>query len=128
MSAAALLTQVRRAGVSLSVKGGRLLVTAPIGVVTPAMRQELTAAKPALLELLTAKPIRDARLRRVDFRLKGDAPGAWCTALGPDEAELIADIRERYRERLDGLRPYPLNRCESVSGAQQCEAESIKVP
>ena len=105
-----------------------MLVTAPAGVVTPTMRQELADAKPALVQLLTVKPVRDSRLRRVDFRLKGDATNAWCTALGPDEAELIADIRVRYRERLDGLRPYPLNGRDLLSGAQDCEEPTIKVP
>jgi hypothetical protein len=121
MSVAALLTEVRRAGVSLSVRGDRLLVTARAGVVTSHMRQELVAAKPQLLELLTAKPIRSAGLCRVDFRLKVDAPGIWHTALGPDQTELLVDLRARYRERLDGLRPYPL------CGAE-VESEPTKFP
>lgn len=113
MSVAALLNQVRRAGVSVSAQGDRLLVTAPTGVVTSAMRQELIAVKPELLELLTAKPVRIAGLCRVDFRLKIDVPGIWHTALGPDQSELLADLRARYRERLDVLRPYASNRMHS---------------
>ena len=50
-----------------------------------------------------ARPVA-ARLRVVEFRLKVDEPGRWHTALGPDADDLIADLRDRYRDRLYGIR------------------------
>lgn len=46
-------------------------------------------------------------LQVVSFRLKIDPPGVWHTALGPDVADLIADLRGRYGARLDGVKVRP---------------------
>lgn len=71
---------------------------------------------------------RQAGLSIVNFRLKVDAPGIWHTALGPDQLDLIADLRARYRERLDGLRPHPLSNPDSESDASRSGAEPTKFP
>ncbi len=85
--------------------------------VTPARNQALQP-KPAPLRACTpvtpvtpqkrevSKPARIG-LQSVQFRLKADPPGVWHTALGPDADDLAADLRDRYRERLDGLRVNP---------------------
>jgi hypothetical protein len=52
MTATELLTAVRQAGIVLEVRGDRLHVEAPAGVLTPTLRDELTRCKAALLELL----------------------------------------------------------------------------
>jgi amino acid adenylation domain-containing protein len=53
VSATDLLRRLHRAGVRLSAADGRLSYQAPAGVMTDALRAELRAHKPALLELLT---------------------------------------------------------------------------
>jgi len=47
-----ILAYVRQAGIRLEVRGDRLHVEAPVGVVTPQVRDALARHKPALLELL----------------------------------------------------------------------------
>ena len=53
-SASALLDRLHAAGVQLTANGDKLHVSAPPGVLTPELRAELLANKPALLEVLTA--------------------------------------------------------------------------
>ena len=74
-------------------------------------KTDRTPNKPLLSVLAVAHPGTfeksrgdGARLRIVEFRLKSDVPGRWHTALGPDADDLIADLRDRYRDRLDGIR------------------------
>lgn len=101
MTAAALLAEVARSGVRLTVRGDRLHVEARAGIVTPAMRDRLAEAKAELIALLKPTP---PKLQMVHFRLKADREDVWHTALGPDSDDLIADLRDRYRDRLDGVR------------------------
>lgn len=101
MTAADLLAEVTRFGVRLTVRGDRLHVEARAGTVTPAMRDRLAEAKAELVALLT--PTRP-KFRMVQFRLKVDPEHVWHTALGPDADDLAADLRDRYRERLDDVR------------------------
>lgn len=44
------------------------------------------------------------RLRVVEFRLTSDAQGRWHTALGPDLEKLVLDLRDRFGDRLAGIR------------------------
>lgn len=104
MTAADLLAEVTRVGVRLTVRGDRLHVEARAGTVTPAMRNRLADAKAELIALLT--PTRP-KFRMVQFRLKVDPEHVWHTALGPDADDLATDLRDRYRDRLDGLRVKP---------------------
>src|SRR3954452_14770165 len=53
MNASALLADLRRRGIQLSVAGERLSVDAPKGSVTPDLRNELTEHKSDLIRLLT---------------------------------------------------------------------------
>lgn len=101
MTAADLLAEVTRVGVRLTVRGDRLHVEARAGTVTPAMRDRLADAKAELVALLT--PTRP-KFRMVQFRLKVDPEHVWHTALGPDADDLAADLRDRYRDRLDDVR------------------------
>lgn len=53
MSAAELLIRLQRRGVEVTAKAGELVVDAPAGALSPALRQELREQKRALIELLT---------------------------------------------------------------------------
>ena len=55
MTAGQLLCELRRAGVSLGLRGGVLVVDAPAGVLTEAVRSAVTAAKPELIGLLAGE-------------------------------------------------------------------------
>lgn len=44
------------------------------------------------------------RLRVVEFRLTSDVSGRWHTALGPDLEKLVLDLRDRFGDRLAGIR------------------------
>lgn len=101
MTAAALLAEVARSGVRLTVRGDRLHVEARAGAVSPAMRERLIEAKAELVALLKPTP---PELQVVHFRLKADREGVWHTALGLDAGDLIADLHDRYRDRLAGVR------------------------
>ena len=54
MSASALLQEMERLGIVLSVNGDHLRVDALKGALTPDLRQALAAHKPEVLKLLTA--------------------------------------------------------------------------
>jgi amino acid adenylation domain-containing protein len=56
MSLEELLTHLRLSDASIAADGDQLRLNAPAGVVTPALRDELAANKPALLALLRAHP------------------------------------------------------------------------
>lgn len=82
--------------------------------VTPAANRALQP-KPAPLRACTpvtpvTSPNRNGAradwfgLQLVEFRTSGDPVGVWHTALGPDADDLIADLRDRYRDRLSGVR------------------------
>lgn len=55
MSLTTLLTDLRSAGVALACKGDGLVVQAPAGAMTPALRSRLSEHKPALMAWLTGK-------------------------------------------------------------------------
>lgn len=44
------------------------------------------------------------RLRVVEFRLTGDVSDRWHAALGPDLEKLVLDLRDRFGDRLAGIR------------------------
>ena len=52
MTAATLITNLRKAGVQLYREGARLIVEAPPGVVTPEIRLELSRSKQELLKAI----------------------------------------------------------------------------
>ncbi|MGD0950447.1 MAG: hypothetical protein ABSA52_23895 [Candidatus Binatia bacterium] len=52
MTAAALLAELRRLGAFLTVVGDKLRVEAPVGTITPEIRETLARFKPALLAIL----------------------------------------------------------------------------
>jgi len=52
MTAAALLAELRNRGASVAVVGNRLRVEAPVGAITPEIRETLVRFKPALLAIL----------------------------------------------------------------------------
>lgn len=54
--AVALIEKTRKKGVRLSVNGKKLHVDAPVGVMTPGLRAELTYHKSELLQLLAKNP------------------------------------------------------------------------
>jgi hypothetical protein len=56
MNAAALLSMLRNAGATISSGRGRLIVEAPPGVLTAAVREDLAKHKAAVLALLGATP------------------------------------------------------------------------
>lgn len=106
MTAADLLAEVTRVGVRLTVRGDRLHVEARAGTVTPAMRERLIEAKAELVALLTPVKPMVPTLQMVHFRLNADPENVWHTALGPDADDLIADLHDRYRDRLYGIRKF----------------------
>jgi amino acid adenylation domain-containing protein len=55
MTTAALLSELRRRGIRLSVDGDRLRCVAPKGALTPEIRDEIAARKPEILAILGAK-------------------------------------------------------------------------
>jgi tubulysin polyketide synthase-like protein len=69
MSARQLWTDLERAGVTLTAAAGKLRVSAPAGVVTPAMREQLAEARDELLALLAASEASDVSPDpRAEFR------------------------------------------------------------
>ena len=56
MSAVPLIVELRRAGIVLSAVGDRLHVEAPIGVVTPVLRQRIAENKAGLMAELKLEP------------------------------------------------------------------------
>jgi hypothetical protein len=52
MTAAALLAELQRRGASLTANGDKLRVEAPVGTLTPDIREALVRFKPALLAIL----------------------------------------------------------------------------
>ena len=56
MSATELLQYISALGVRLKTDGGRLLIDAPAGTVTPELKKALTAKKAELIRLLSGKP------------------------------------------------------------------------
>lgn len=55
MTAAELLKQVTALDIRLRTDGGKLLIDAPIGAVTPELKEMLSAKKPELIRLLSSK-------------------------------------------------------------------------
>ena len=96
MSAAALLHELQAAGVTLTATAGRLHVEAPKGAITPALRERITRAKPAIIAVLTkqASPdtIRAHLLELAEFECLepalvhrlDDSDLATCTGLGDE--------------------------------------------
>lgn len=62
MSAVHVLEQARALGIVLSGCGGRLRYEAPVGRLTPELRQALIAHKAAILDLLEVERLRSRRI------------------------------------------------------------------
>ena len=72
MSAAALLSELRAAGVTLAANGDRLKVQAAPGILTPEITARLKAAKPELMAILTGEAANDEGEARTDDALLAD--------------------------------------------------------
>ena len=61
-AAEVLLVELREAGVTVTADGGQLRINAPIGIVTPLLRERMVENKPALLELFGRRMPEHAQL------------------------------------------------------------------
>lgn len=80
MTPETLLKNLGQKGVRLTVRGDRIAIVAPVGVVTSEMKAEITRLKPALIQLLTKSATASCtgRFRFVDGLLEfGDIPIGW---------------------------------------------------
>ncbi|TAM57202.1 MAG: hypothetical protein EPN49_15795 [Rhodanobacter sp.] len=96
MSAVELIHQCRAAGIRLKPKGDRLHVEAPIGTLTPELRQALTDHKLALLALHTTR----ARLRVLAASM--GIPRAVVDDLPLEELEATAEQAALCEGHMDG--------------------------
>ena len=92
MSALVLMCDLQAAGVVLEARDGRLKVDAPIGLLTPQIRDSLARHKRELLAMLAADPAEYENWAPLE-----DAPVAWT-----DRADVIAVVEDLADE---GVRP-----------------------
>lgn len=57
MTAAELMDKLERLGVKLSISGDKLRLQAPVGVITPELKEAVLKHKPALMALLSGQPV-----------------------------------------------------------------------
>lgn len=98
MTAHELLSDLKCRGIDVVVVGDRLRVTAPVGVVTPALRETIQAHKLELLSLLTP----NAPAAR--FRYTGDHMAFGDVCAGWTPSSWAIELR-RKAERCDTYRP-----------------------
>jgi hypothetical protein len=91
VSALVLMRDLETSGVVLEVRGDRLHVDAPVGIVTPEMRDSLVRHKAELLAMLAADPAEYANWAPLDL------PVAWT-----DRRDVIAVVEDLADE---GMRP-----------------------
>jgi len=111
-----ILATCERLDVRLSVKGDKLAVDAPKGVLTPELRTMLTAAKLEILRLLAGAGTDADDLPIVD------PPGTWAKRAagllaGIDDPDRRADLREAFEHRA-GV-------CESNGELSRDDAERV---
>jgi len=103
MSAHALYVELESAGVHITARGDKLHIEAPIGTVTPALRERLAENKPALLRLLQSNSEMRLQLLAIANALLidpaivtrlDDVDVAECAGLEPDV--LTAYVRALY--------------------------------
>jgi hypothetical protein len=90
----ALLVDLCRSGVELRLTRDRQRITAPARVLTPDLRQALTAHRSELLQLLALVEDYRALLRRLFTRLSARR------GLGPEECQRFVDEQMRYMDEL----------------------------
>jgi TubC N-terminal docking domain len=91
VSVLALMRDLQAAGVVLEARDGRLRVDAPVGIVTPEIRDSLARHKPELLAMLAADPAEYENWAPLDM------PVAWT-----DRADVITVVEDLADE---GMRP-----------------------
>jgi hypothetical protein len=91
LSALALMRDLQAAGAVLEVRGDRLHVDAPIGLITPELRDSIARHKPELLAMLAADPAEYENWAPLDM------PVAWT-----DRADVITVVEDLADE---GMRP-----------------------
>jgi hypothetical protein len=84
VSALALMRDLQAAGVVLEARDGRLRVDAPVGIVTPDIRDSLARHKPELLAMLAADPAEYENWAPLDV------PVAWTNR--PDVITVVEDL------------------------------------
>lgn len=98
MSAAALLRELEAVGVTLTATAGRLHVEAPKGAITPALRERITSAKPAIIEALSKQASPDTiRARLLALAAADFLPADLVNRLADDDLLAIpADYTDRH--------------------------------
>jgi hypothetical protein len=91
VSALTLMRDLQAAGVVLEARGDRLHVDAPVGLITPEMRDSIARHKPELLAMLAADPAEYANWAPLDL------PVAWTDR--PDVIAVVEDLAD------EGIRP-----------------------
>ncbi len=97
-----LLDRARAAGVRLWVEGGKLRYRTSAGPLAADLREQLTAHREELIHHLSTEAT-TANVHRpvVRFRLiQGQGRGTAISAEGETLPELLAGLRDRYRNRL----------------------------
>ncbi len=106
MTAASLLARMQEIGAALRVEDGRLIINAPKGAITPALKDHLTRLKPALIDLL-----RRSRQQ--------DSPDTSPICSQPLEGELplsYAQQRMWLLQQIDGAGAYNIPAAIRISG------------
>jgi TubC N-terminal docking domain len=96
LSALALMRDLQAAGAVLEVRGDRLHVDAPVGLITLQIRESLARHKPELLAMLAADPAEYENWAPLD------APIAWTDR--PDVVAVVEDLAD------EGMRPRKIAR------------------
>jgi hypothetical protein len=84
MSATGLLSKVQSQGIRLSAIDGKLVVDAPVGVITPSLRAELVKHKADLLRQLTSAPAQMTPTPTLEEKLRG-----WAAPLSLDDGRIL---------------------------------------
>ncbi len=105
MNPAALLESLQSKGIRLSTKGDRLVIDAPAGFLTPAVKVEIAAFKEELLKLLAQEPKGTERLEQGPYRgfyVATDVhhPDPVLARQALDEAELWRQKRAAWLRKL----------------------------